>query len=343
MHRIVIGKPGGYERLRLETQADPNPAPGEVLIAVEAVGVNYADCMIRMGLYESAKKQAGYPITPGFEAAGTVAAVGDGVSDLQPGERVVAVSLFNGYSTMLAVSREQVFRLPENLSFEQAAAIPTAFLTAWFALAELAHPHKDDAILVHSAAGGVGSALVQLGKLMSCRVIGVVGAGHKIAYARACGADAVIDKSEQDLWVEAERLSPEGYAVILDANGAATLKHSYAHLAAPGKLVVYGFHSMLPKGRSAPNWFKLAWDWLRTPRFNPLEMTGANRSVLAFNLSYLTRDYRLLVPAMNELLDRLADGDLQPPRVQTYPFGQVGRAHRDLESGQTVGKLVLVV
>ena len=219
--------------------------------------------------------------------------------------------------------------------------LPSVFLTAWFALFQLAHPRPGASLLVHSAAGGVGGAIVQLGKCCGCKVIGVVGASHKVEYVRELGADGVIDKSTQDLWAESESHMPQGFDVILDANGAATLRGSYKHLAPMGKLVVYGFHSMLPKRRGRPLWFKLAWDYLRTPRFNPLKLTGDNKSILAFNLSFLFDETDLLQTAVRQLLQWWRDGRIKPLKSTTYPFESVAEAHRALESGETTGKLVL--
>jgi len=313
-----------------------------VLAATEAIGVNYADCVIRMGLYDSAKELVGWPITPGFEIAGTVTAVGEGVTDLAPGAKVLAVTMFGGYSTHVAVPRHQVFPLPSKLDAAQAAGFPTVFLTAYYALFELAHPRPGASILVHSAAGGVGSALVQLGRIAGCRVVGVVGSSHKVETARAMGADVVIDKSREDLWKVAEQASPRGYDVVLDANGVSTLPQSYAHLASPGKLVIYGFHSMMPRQGGKPKWLKLAWDWLRTPRYNPLTLTNDNTSVLAFNLSYLFEQKEILAEAMSRLLTWVEEGKLVAPPVKQFPLDQVAEAHRAIESGTTVGKLVLV-
>ncbi len=269
--------------------------------------------------------------------------MGDGVTDLEPGARVLAVTRFNAYATQVSVGRDQVFPIPGGLSVQEAAGFPTVFLTAWFALFELVHPHPNDVMLVHSAAGGVGGALVQLGKLAGCRVIGVVGAQHKVEAVHELSANAVIDKSTEDLWAQAEQLSPNGYDIILDANGVATLKQSYRHLAPVGKLVVYGFHSMLPRQGGRPNRFKLAWDYFRTPCFNPFSLTNRNRSVLGFNLSFLFDRSELLQQAMNQLLGWLEDGALRAPPTTAFPFAEVAEAHRALESGQTVGKLVLTV
>ncbi len=312
-----------------------------MLIDVAAIGVNYADCVTRMGLYASAKHYVGYPITPGFEVSGTIRCVGKGVTDLAAGTRVLAITRFNGYATQLTVKRGQVRPIPAQLTFETAAAFPAASLTAWYALCELAHPRPGDTLLVHSAAGGVGSVLVQLGKIAGCRVVAVVGAAGKVNAARELGADVVIDKSTQDLWKEAHASAPQGYEVILDANGVSTLRQSYRHLAPMGKLVVYGFHSMLPKTGGLPNRLRLAWNYLRTPRFSPFDLTTHNHSVLGFNLSFLFDKTDVMERGLQQLLHWLEQGKLRPPAVTTYPFESVAEAHRDLESGQTVGKLVL--
>ena len=340
MQKVVIHGPGGYEALRLETHPTPRVGPGEVRVRTAACGVNYADCIIRMGLYASAKEYVGWPITPGFELAGVVAETGPGV-DLAVGAEVFGVTRFGAYATEVVVPAHQLRPLPPRLDLRQAAAFPTTHLTAWYALAELARPRAGDTVLVHSAAGGVGTALLQIARHMGCKVVGVVGAGHKVSVAEAHGAHVVIDRSREDLWYAARRAAPDGYQVVLDANGVATLAKSYAHLAPGGRLIVYGFHTMLPRGKGRPSWPKLAMSWLRTPRFDPLRLTNENRGVLGFNLSYLFDRQQLLAEAMDQLLSWLADRTLAPPRVQVFPLEQVADAHRALESGQTVGKLVL--
>ena len=341
--QVVIAKAGSYDRLEIVHAPPLAELDGDdVVIDVRAIGVNYADCMVRMGLYQSAKEFVGWPITPGFEVAGVVRAVGSDVKDLAVGDRVFAITLFNGYSTQLRVQRRYVFPIPKGLGFEQAAGFPSVYLTAWFALHELAHPRPGAKILIHSAAGGVGGCLVQLAKRADCEVTGVVGASHKIDTVTGHGADHVIDKSTQDLWREAERLAPDGYDIICDANGVATLKDSYAHLRKAGKLVVYGFHTMIPKEGGRPKWLKLAVDYLRTPRFNPMDLTMESKSVLAFNLSYLYDRTDILEAAMSDLVAWLDAGAITAPPVTTYAFSDVAQAHRDIESGQTTGKLILV-
>jgi len=343
VRRVVVHGPGGWDELRVETHPDVSARPGEVLVDVQACGVNYADCIVRMGLYASAKEYVGWPITPGFEFAGRVKALGEGVDDLAVGDEVLGVTRFGGYASELSVPREQIFRRPSTLTAEQAATFPAVHMTAWYALFELAHPRPGSTILVHSAAGGVGTALVQLGRIAGARVVGVVGRSHKVAIAQELGAEVVVDKSRQGLWSEPTRAAPEGDDVVLDANGVETLRQSYAHLAPGGKLVVYGFHSMLRRGKDRPSWPKLAIDWLRTPRFDPLDLTNDNKSVLAFNLSYLFDRTDMLAEAMGQLLGWLEAGRLRPPPVETFPFAKVADAHRAIESGETVGKLALTL
>ncbi len=341
MRRIVIERPGGFEALKLIREPIPDPGPGEVVITCRACGINYADSIIRMGLYASAKKLHGYPITPGFEVAGTIAALGDSVEGWRVGDEVIGLSLFNGYSSHLRLPAEGVFAKPAALSFEEAATLPTVFLTAWWMVHGQVYPRPGETWLVHSAAGGVGSALLQLARLAEVQAIGVVGASHKVEHARSMGAHEVIDKSTADLWKEAARLAPEGFDAVFDANGVATLRQSYDHLAPTGRLVVYGFASMLPKNGRL-NWFKLARDWLRTPRFNPMDMTQTNRSVLAANLSFLQSHAPAMREGMQWLLERFADGRLQPLPVESYPLGEAADAQRRIESGQTLGKLALI-
>jgi synaptic vesicle membrane protein VAT-1 len=343
MQKIVIEKTGSYDQLKLQEFFLREPVENEILIEVYACGVNFADACVRMGVYRSANELASWPITPGFEVAGIVKAIGPGVKKFAIGQRVVALTFFGGYASCVKVSEDYAFNIPERLTFIEAAAIPAVFLTAYYALFELVHPKPNDLLLVHSAAGGVGSALMQLGKMAGCRVVGVVGASHKVDVVKSFCPLAVIDKSKQDLWKEAENLAPLNFDAVFDANGVETLKKSYHHLRPGGKLVVYGFHTMLSKGRGTVNWFKAAWDYLRTPRFNPLDMTHENRSVLAFNLSYLFDRTELLKDPLEKILGWFAEGALSPPPIKTYPLEKAGDAHKDLESGMTVGKLVLTV
>jgi synaptic vesicle membrane protein VAT-1 len=343
LRKVIIHGPGGYEKLRLEEAQVPQPGVGQVLVEVEYAGVNFADCIVRWGLYDSAKQFVGWPITPGFEFSGKVAKTGSDVDDFQKGERVFGFLLFGAYASHLIVPRNQVYRIPDLLSGAQAAGFPAIFLTAYHAFFQCFAVRPGMNVLIHSAAGGVGSALVQLAKVAGCRAVGVVGASHKIKYVESLGADHVIDKSAGDLWRAAKRYCPQGYDVVFDANGYSTLFESYKHLAPTGKLVCYGFHSMFPKKGGRVNWLKLAYTYLKTPKFSPMQLTRDNKSIMAFNLSFLFGRSDLMSEGMSALLGWLNDGKIKAPAVEIFALDEVAKAHQALESGRTVGKLVLKI
>jgi NADPH:quinone reductase-like Zn-dependent oxidoreductase len=341
--KIIIERPGGYHRLQIKEFPTPTPQSHEVLIEVSAAGVNFADVFIRLGLYKSGKEFVGWPITPGFEFSGKVVKCGPDVSHFAEGTPVFGITRFGAYASHLCVPAPQVFILPDDSKFssDDWAAFPAVFLTAYHGLFQNIVLRPQMKILVHSAAGGVGGALLQLGKIADCHMVGVVGAGHKVVSALKYGADVVIDKSKDNLWTKADEICPHGFDVVFDANGPATLKQSYRHLAPSGKLVTYGFHSMLSKRGGFPNYFKLAYEYFRIPRWSPLNMTNENKSLIAFNLSYLFNRMDLLKESMQDLMQWVAEGKIQAPALKAYPFEKVADAHRALESGKTVGKLIL--
>jgi NADPH:quinone reductase-like Zn-dependent oxidoreductase len=343
MRKVIVHRPGGTRALVIEAGPDPTPTGDEVCVEVRAAGVNFADLVVRMGLYRSAKEYVGWPIVPGFELAGNVSAVGERVTRFAPGDRVLGITRFGGYASRICLPEAQVQTLPPGLSFAQGATFPVAFLTAWYALHELARLRKGRIVLVHSAAGGVGGALVVLAKRAGCRVIAVVGSSAKVSAVAALGADVVIDKSTEDLWRAVERAAPQGCHVVLDANGAETLRQSYAHLCPTGRVIVYGFHSLLRRGSDRLNLWRALIGWLKVPRFDPFRMVDRNAGVLAFNLSYLFDELPLFTEAMTELFGWLERGEIQPLPVKELPFDEVAEAHRLLHSGETIGKLALVV
>ncbi len=267
---------GGYEALQARALPSGTATQGAVpeghaatppdelvTVRVKAAGVNYADVCIRWGLYASWNKFGGGTGTcttsenspsevraiqnvPGFEFAGTVERVGSSVTNVKVGDEIFGVTLFGAYTSRLVVPAHQVFRRPRGLTAPQAAALPAVAMTAYFAVMRQASPiNRGDPVLVHSAAGGVGSMLIQMCKIQGWRVCAVVGSSHKTAACKGLGADWVIDKSTSNLWEEAAAFAPGGYAAVFDANGIATLQRSWEHLAPCGKLIVYGFQCAL--------------------------------------------------------------------------------------------------
>jgi NADPH:quinone reductase-like Zn-dependent oxidoreductase len=295
---------------------------------------------VRLGLYRAAK--GAYPLCPGLEFAGIVRKIGPGIEAYKPGDRVFGACRFGGYTTAINSPAEHLWPLPESWNFEKGATFPVAYLTAHYALHHVGHLSESDRVLIHSAAGGVGIALLHLLKLNGNMSVGVVGRSDKVDAAKEAGATFVVDKSTQDLWEKAEELNPEGYDLILDANGASTLKSSYSHLGPGGRLLVYGFASMFShSGRK--NYLKLIWYYLKTPRFNPFDLTGANKTISGFNLIYLFDRVDLFRHIMETLLRWDTEDPMPPAPITTFPFEDVVKAHKAIESGRSVGKLVLVV
>tara|TARA_R110000868_G_scaffold72133_5_gene210410 strand:+ start:3749 stop:4774 length:1026 start_codon:yes stop_codon:yes gene_type:complete len=339
MQKVVIHSPGGYEKLCLEEHSSPKCEEGSVKVKVAFAGINYADITVRWGIYESAKKFIGWPITPGFEYSGTV--LESKSEKFKPGDEVFGITLFGGYASEIVAPEHQLYHKPQSLSFSQAAAFPAVFMTAYHALFQNIVIRPGMKVMIHSAAGGVGSSLVQLCKQAKLEVTAVVGRSAKVDLVKELGADFVIDKSSERLWQKARQICPEGYDIILDANGVETLGDSYKNLRPTGKLICYGFHTMLPKQGGRINWLKLAINFLKTPRFSPLKMTTDNKSVVTFNLSFLFDRMDLLGEAMQAMLPMLERGEIKVAKVSEYEAKNVGQAHADLESGKTVGKLVL--
>jgi NADPH:quinone reductase-like Zn-dependent oxidoreductase len=342
MKKIVIHSPGDYEKLKIETHPDLVPGADEVVVETRASGVNYADVCVRWGVYESAKRFVGWPITPGFEFAGTVKSIGPGVTRFRAGDRVFGVTFFNAYASEVLAKEKHLFAVPEGFSFEEAAAFPSVFMTAYHPLFQLIRVPPRAKVLIHSAGGGVGSAAIQLCRAHGFESTGVVGSSHKVEYVRSLGANHVIDKSKEDWVTRALEIAPNGFDAVMDANGPATLRESYRVLRATGKLIAYGSHTMLPQSATGKmNYLKAAWGLLRMPKFDPLRLFTDNKSIIGFNLSFLFDRDDLVKDGMDTLMGLVREGRIQAPKVTAFPYQKVAEAHHLIESGRSTGKIVL--
>jgi NADPH:quinone reductase-like Zn-dependent oxidoreductase len=336
--RVLIRKPGDHRVLEVVEEPTPAVAAGQVRVQVRASGVNFADCIVRMGYYEAAKGL--YPMSPGFEFSGIVDAVGHGVRGLREGDAVFGLTRFGGYASEIVVPADQLWPLPAGWSHSDGAAFPAVFLTAYYGLHRAARVFKDETVLVHSAAGGAGAAFAQLARIHGCRVAGVVGSASKRAYAEACGSDPVIVRSEGQMWPELERFAPHGFDAIFDANGVTTLQEGYRRLRPGGRLVCYGFAEILTRGATGPGLRSLV-NYLRVPTFSPLKLTGDNKGVLGFNVIYLFDQMALAREAIDQILGWIAEGRIRKAPVSEFKLEDAAAAHAALESGTTQGKLVL--
>jgi NADPH:quinone reductase-like Zn-dependent oxidoreductase len=336
--RIVIPRTGGADVLSIETIPAAPPGAGEVAIEVAAIGINLADVFCRLGLYRAAPP---LPFSPGFEVAGIVSAVGPDTTGIAVGDRVIAVTRFGGYTSRLVIGAEWVRPLPDGWTMADGAAFPVVFLTAYHGLVTLGRIAADETVVVQSAAGGVGTAACQLARAAGARVIGTVGSEAKRQVALDAGAEHVVVSRDYAVWDEIDRLTDgHGVDVVFDAVGGPGLRRGFETLTPGGRLIVYGFAEMLPRG-GRRNWPALAWRYLRTPRFNPLRMTESNRTVAGFNLVYLWGRPALFASAIDALTALATDDRIRPVVGRTFPFERVADAHAFLQSRRSTGKVVL--
>jgi synaptic vesicle membrane protein VAT-1 len=347
-HRAAwrIDRAGSLDRLRLvEEQLGP-PGPGEARIAVRAVGLNFADAFACLGLYSATPRGS---FVPGLEVAGVVDALGPPVAGRPPlavGDRVIVLTRFGGYATAINADTRYLAPLPRGWSFEAGAAFPVQALTAWYGLVRLGAVRAGSVVLVQSAAGGVGlQALAVLARL-GAYPVAVVGSAAKIEFLAARHGLAPASLVLRERRGYAGRLDAalaahgaRGFDVVFDAVLGEWFRPAFARLAAEGRYVLYGAADFMPTG-TRRGWPRLAWQWLKRPRLDPLGMISLNRGLLAFNLIWLWE----AVERVPEAYAALAALELPAPHLGArHRFAAARDALLELKAGQTVGKSVLIV
>jgi NADPH:quinone reductase-like Zn-dependent oxidoreductase len=331
----VIPRHGGPEVLEVREAPDPVPGEGEVRIRVRAAGINFADILARIGLYPDAPKP---PVVVGYEVAGVVDAVGEGVTTPHEGDRVLALTRFGGYSSSVVVPAAQANRFPDDLSDAEAAAVPLNYLTAAVALYRMAGLTAGETVLVHNAGGGVGIAAVQLARLRRAAVIGTASAAKHSAL-RSFGVEHVIDYRHANVEQEVKRLTKgRGVDVVLDPIGGPSFGVSYRMLAPLGRLVMFGMSSISSDRRSL---WRVLRAWWAMKRFDPLSLINRNKGVFGLNLGHLWDERRQLQPLMELILTELHAGRLKPVVARTFPLDKAADAHRFIQSRANIGKVVL--
>jgi NADPH:quinone reductase-like Zn-dependent oxidoreductase len=336
MRQIWIPKTGEPEVLDVREAPDPTPAADEVRIRVAATGVNFADILARLGLYPDAPKP---PLVVGYEVAGVVDRVGDEVSGLAEGDRVLALTRFGGYSDVVCAPSQLVARVPSVLGFDGAASIPVNWLTAWIMLVRLGGVRAGDRVLVHAAAGGVGQAAVQICRHQGAEVIGTASAA-KHGRLAAIGVAHCIDYRTLDFEAEVRRITDgRGVDIVLDAIGGDSFARSYRCLASLGRLFVYGVSSFAPSTRRSLV-AALSGLW-RTPAFRPIPLMNRNRGVFGVNLGHLWDRGHELRAMLDEIIGLFADGVFEPVVDRAFTFDEASAAHRYIQERRNFGKVVL--
>jgi NADPH:quinone reductase-like Zn-dependent oxidoreductase len=332
MRAVEIPKYGPPDVLHVIEREDPVAGPGQVLVDVAAAGVNFADTMARVGLYADAPKP---PMVVGYEVAGTIAAVGDGVDGSRVGDRVMAGTQFGGYASRVVVPEADVVPLPESLSFEQGAAIPVNYATAWAGLVGYGSLRPGERVLVQAAAGGVGIAATQIAKHVGAEVWGTASPGKHEAIL-ANGVDHAVDYRSDGWW----KGLPE-FDLILDAIGGRQFRRSYAMLRAGGRLVAFGASAVSQGERR--NLLRAAPEALPMLRgFNLIDQMQASKAVIGLNMLTLWKDRGTLEPWTTPLLELIENGTIQPVVSDAVPFDNAAEAHRIIGQRRNVGKVVLV-
>ena len=336
MRQIWITKAGSPEVLQVKEAPDPVAEDGQVRIRVRAAGINFADLMARTGMYQDAPP---IPCVVGYEVSGVVDQVGAKVSDFSVGDRVLAMPKFGGYTDTLVISAQQAFRMPDKMTFEEGAALPVVYLTAHHMMLYVGTLPRGSRVLIHSAAGGVGLAAIDLAKAHGCEIFGSASAG-KHSFLRERGCQHPIDSS-QDVTAQVRAIvgKDSGVDLVLDAVGGKSFTDSYNLLRETGRLVCFGVSSMSPgKSRSIPSALAML---LRTKRYSPLSLMMDNKTVQGVNMGHLFSRLDIVKPQFVALLAMYERGEIRPYVDRTFPFAEAAAAHHFLHDRKAKGKVVL--
>lgn len=336
MQQIWIRKKGTPEVLQIREAPLPVPANGEVRIRVEAAGVNFADIMGRMGLYRDAPA---VPYVPGYEVSGTIDAVSQGVTGLKEGDSVLALCRFGGYSDVICVPYRQVFKRLEWMNALDGAALPVNYLTAYIALVVMGSAHQGDRVLIHNAAGGVGLAALEICKIIGAKTYGTAspskherllnkGLNYPIDYHNMDYERVILDMTRQ-----------QGVDVVLDPLGGKNWKKNYRILRPTGRLIHFGVSSMVSgKKRSL---VRALGALTALPRYTPLRLMQANKSVAGINLAHMWDEVDLVREWMDQIISWYDEALFRPTIDQTFPFKKAVEAHHYLQDRQNFGKVLL--
>ncbi|AKT51046.1 NADPH:quinone oxidoreductase family protein [Arsenicicoccus sp. oral taxon 190] len=318
----TLGEP--RDVLELTERPSPEPGPGQVHVRVRATAANFPDVLMIKGLYQV---RPPLPFVPGVEICGDVIAVGAGVQHVQPGQRVAGMAAVphGGFAEEALVDAAATMPVPDGIADEAAASLTIAYQTGWFGLHRRAHLQEGEWLLVHAAAGGVGSAAVQLGKAAGARVIGVVGGTDKVEVARRLGCDAVIDRRSEDVAARVKEITEgHGADVVYDPVGGAAYQQSTKCIAFEGRIVVVGFAS----------------GDIPAPALN--HALVKNYAILGLHWGlYATKDPRSLLACHQELARLLATGAIAPLVSERVPLEELPDALTRLGAGDTTGRVVL--
>lgn len=324
MRALLCTKWGGPDDLSLETIEHKSPGPGEVRIAIRAAGLNFADTLMIAGKYQ---ERPDFPFSPGLEAAGEVVECGQGVESLAPGDRVMAVLGHGGFAEEAVTVAERVYKIPQSMPFEEAAAFPVAYGTSHVALRHRAKLEAGETLVVHGSSGGVGLTAVEIGAALGAEVIACASNPEKLALAKKYGASHLIDYSKEDIRERVLEITDKrGANVILDPVGGDAFDASLRCIAWEGRLLVIGFAS----GRipAAPA--------------NYILLKNCSLVGVVWG-AYLGRDPEVVHRSMKELIEWYGQGKLKPHISRAFPLAEAPEAMKSMMTRKSTGKIVLTM
>ena len=339
MRALVITEHGPPDVLQVQERPEPEPGPGEVRVRVRAAGVNFADLLARVGLYPDAPKP---PCVIGYEIAGDVDALGEGVEGLAVDQRVMGGCRFGGYAQMAVSRADMLMPLPDGWSYAEGAALPVTYLTACAGLVRFGSLRAGERVLVQSAAGGVGVAATHIAKLLDAEVYGTASPDKHDAI-RAFGVDHPIDYRTHDVVDEVRRVSGEERPLdlALDAIGGRSFRQSFSLLRPGGRLVCLGASEIQAGERRSPT--RALRVLAQMPRFNPLKLMRESKSVIGLNMLRLWDEHGSLDEYVEPLRAWIAEGALRPVVAREFRLDDGAEAHRYLHERKNVGKVVLTL
>src|ERR1041385_1645385 len=337
MRAIVTTAAGDVRVMKVQERPDPKPRRDQVLVRVKAAGLNFADILARQGLYPDGPPK---PCIMGYEVSGVIESTGETVDRELVGQAVIAMTRFKGQAELVAVPEMQVFEKPANLSFEQAAAIPVNYLTAWALLVVMGGLQKDEAVLIHNAGGGVGLAALDIAKHIGAKTYGTA-SPSKHQFLKQRGLDHPIDYRNQDwLPVLLELTNGRGVELVIDPLGGKHWEKSYRALRTTGRMGMFGMSVASASGIRGK--LRAMKAMAQMPRFNPLKLINRNRGVFGLNLGHMWGEGEKVAGWTGEIMRGFAEGWIRPHVDRTFPFAQIADAHRYMEERKNIGKVVLV-
>ena len=335
MRKIVYPRAGGVETIQIVEESDPVPQSDQVCVRIHRAGINFAELMMRQGLYGSSPD---FPFTPGYEASGVLIGVGDRVENLKEGDRVLAMTGFGGYSEKVCLDARRVIPIPDSVSFDQAAAIPVTYGTAFHMLVHLGRISKGDSVLIHHAAGGVGTAVAQICQSFGASLVVGTASTSKRAFVESMGM-RFVDREREDFEEVCKDLTDgKGVHHAIDPVGGSHLLRSYKSLRKGGKLYYFGASAAV-KGERRSRLSELRM-WWGMPRFDPLKLMTSNKAVFGVHMGLL-EDETVFKGHLASLSEMLEKGEIDPVIDSVWRFEKVADAQMHMHNRKNRGKVLL--